>query len=139
MRIFCRLFTLCLFLSTCTGCGPGSMGGLIPSSPFAGSWIGTSSFSSGINSQQINVGIVIGSDGKASFALHNLTLKVDGTGTGTVANSGDISGDVYYPGEKTLLSGTVSINSSGHLVGVIRQYTTGNILIGMNTIDLTKQ
>jgi hypothetical protein len=133
MKKYC--FALLLFLS---GCGSGGVG-LFSTSEYEGYWVG--SWVDSVNKQYGTLEMVIGTNGELSGNTHNITLNSDGVFTGTVANNGDASAGYkfpLYPNESYTLSGKITINSNGHLVGFFQEYYR-NIAFGSLSVDLVKQ
>jgi hypothetical protein len=134
-------FPLLAFLSvislTLAGCGVDLSGTTSPS-PFEGHWKGT--WVDSVNSQKGTMEVIIGSDGTMSCSSYNETYNIYGVGTGTTSNDGDTVIEHSYPGVSGshILRGKGSINSSGHLVGVYKDYH-GIIVYGSSSIDLIKQ
>ncbi len=136
MNRFTLVVTAALAAVLLAGCGGG--GGSSPS-PLAGHWAGVwSATGGGTGSQNGTADILIKSDGSTSGTIHNNTFAIDGVVQGTTDSNGEIAYTCTYPGQETTLTGTLSINDSGHLVGTANGYFN-NIFIGTATFDLTKQ
>ena len=121
------------------------------SSPFVGNWTGAFT---GTN-HTVTLSITIFGNGTATGSIYNTHDDVPGVVSGTIDNIGNMNFIFYYqsggvispapgPGDYTEI-GTVSINSSGQLVGSYTEYDdTGRpgiqgSFVATGTIDLIKQ
>ncbi len=133
-----RKYGICfvvLFAIALAGCGGG--GGSTSVLPFAGHWVGT--WADTANAQSGTLDLVVGTDGSLSGGIHNSTLSMDGTASGTVSGSGHVTATYVYPASATsTATGTVAVGMSGHLAGVVQTYV-GGVLTGSSGLDLTRQ
>ena len=131
MKIYAIVLAV-VIAAVVVGCGGG---GGSETSPFAGQWQG--SWVDAGNAQSGTVSLTIGTDGSMSGSIHNDTLSLDGTASGSISRSGQVAGAYAYPGQTYTTSGTLIVNGAGHLVGTLQIYDSG-ILVGSADIDLTK-
>ncbi len=122
--------------SSLPGCGGGGSGGGTPSS-FAGTWVGP--WADTATHQSGTLAVTVAQDGRLTGALHNATLGIDGTASGSVDNAGHLTATYAYPGQAAIsATGTLAISQNGHLTGVVQE-TVGGQAAGSAAVDLTKQ
>lgn len=116
---------LCATSFLLVGCGGGGGGGSeVSNSPFAGQWRGT--WASPSTDDAGTATITVATNGAMTGTMHNNRTGNDGTMNATAKNSGSVSGKAQYPGSDPIgLSGTVTINGSGHLIGNLTQSISG--------------
>jgi len=101
------------------GCGGGGSDNSTPS-PFAGRWLGN--WNSAALSQNGTADVTIATNGALTGTIHNNQSGSNGTESGSISNAGQVSGTAQYPGQQaTSISGTMTINGQGHLVGNLVQ------------------
>jgi hypothetical protein len=134
----CMLRKLCISLivvACAVGCGGGGGGGSSTPSPFAGQWAGT--YTSPGNDGTL--GLTVGNNGSFTGNVHDNGADADGTFNGSVNNNGGINATVHYSGSPdTTVSGTVTINGSGHMVGNLTQNFGGGVTDALD-VDLAPQ
>jgi hypothetical protein len=96
------------------GCGGG---GSSTPSPFAGNWSGGFSTS---NAENGNLNGTVGTDGRFTGAIDDLTTGANGTVTGSISNAGQANFTVSYPGQQSFTgTGTLTETAAGHLTGTL--------------------
>lgn len=119
IRNFVALLSLLLVVMGCGGSGT-----LTPS-PFAGQWAGT--WDQPTLDLDGTANLAIANDGSVAGTVRINQLAVTGTLGGRISNAGQVSGTVQYPGELPMgLSGTMTINQQGQLVGDLIQRIAGS-------------
>ena len=110
------LILVCVGLAL-TGCGGGGGGSVVPS-PFAGTFSGTFTTSSGQNG---TANMTVSSSGNMVGTIHNNTVSADGTVSGHIDNAGNASGSYRYsPDPAVSFTGVMNLSGttlSGALSG----------------------
>jgi hypothetical protein len=110
------------------GCGGGE-NPAVPTNPFVGGWTGT--WVAPDMEQGGSTSVFVGQSGAVTGILHNVVLEEDADLEGHITANGDVTGAVTYPdGESYDVTGDVTIDEEGHLVGVLHQ------AVGNTTIDI---
>ena len=134
-----RMAVVALVIVGIAGCGGGGEGESTSSpSPFAGHW--TAAWTNAINAETGTVDMVIATNGAITGTLHYSTVEMPIAGT--ISNAGmvdmgysaGVSPNVYV----YRATGTLTIQSSGHLTGVL-QIACGGVAVGSAPLDLAKQ
>ena len=125
------------------GCGSGGGGGYTAPtvSPYLGSFAGPFNFvgtTAQFPNQTGTVLIATDSNGNVTGTAHNTTFNQDAVVSGTLDKNGSITSTFVFPNATVTATGTVSIATSGHLVGTLTESLGGNN-VGQITVDLTKQ
>lgn len=127
------LSTLLIATVIAAGCGGGSAGGggAIVDSPFKGTWTGT--WASPSTGDGGPADIAVSPSGVITGTVHNSRVGRDADLTGTVSNAGAFAGKVKYVGiiaPEIALSGTISMNAIGQLIGEYQQSVNGDVFPG---------
>lgn len=112
IRNFVALLSLLLVVLGCGGSGT------LTHSPFEGQWAGT--WESASLGEDGTVDMTIASNGAMTGAVRD-QFGDTASLSGRVNNAGQVSGTVQYPGMQAVsLSGTLTFNQQGRLVGTFR-------------------
>jgi len=136
MKRISVIMALLSLLFVVMGCGGGGGSDNSTPSPFAGRWRGN--WNSAALSQNGTADVTIATNGALTGTIHNNQSGSNGTVSGSISNSGQVSGTAQYPGQQaTSISGTMTINGQGHLVGnLVQRINNTNYDV---SFDLTKQ
>jgi len=129
------LFIFLLVASVFVGCGGDSSSPSTPS-PYAGHWKGT-----WVDSEWGQTGtldITVAGRGNVTGSVVNNDGD-SGTVSGRIGNSGGIACYYDYRWVTYRVTGLLSTNASGHLVGNVTEYDIYDIVARQDSIDLIKQ
>ena len=131
LRMFRKLSISLIVVAVAVGCGGGGGGGTSVPSPFAGAWQGSWDSPELFNDGTASV--TVGTSGNFTGSIHDNGSDADGTVSGTVHSNGALNATVHYTGApNSSLSGTVTINGSGHFVGTLTQDFGGGDTTAVN-------
>jgi hypothetical protein len=135
-RSLSALFIFLLVASVLVGCGGDSSSPSTPS-PYAGHWKGT--WVDSIWGQTGTLDITVSGRGNITGSVVN-NDNDSGTVSGRIGNSGGIACYYDYRWAAYRVTGLLSINASGHLVGNVSEYDdVFNIEVRKDSVDLIKQ
>lgn len=108
-----------------------------PTNPYMGSYEGT--FTADLGPQEGTLTLNVAQDGKWTSNISNTTLgNLKGTGSGTVANDGTITGTYIYPGDTNIMVSGKGVAAANKLTATLKA-TAGTQDVGNIFINLTKK
>lgn len=122
-----KLLILIAAAAAVVGCG--GNGSNPPAFPYSGTWVGT--WESPDLEQDGAATFNIAANGEVTGTIVNDAIEMEGDVDGTISNNGVVSGTVTYPDLPPMtITGAVSFNEAGHLVGTLDQN------VGEGTVDV---